>query len=158
MVEPVFVVPHDLRWPSLFALERSRVEAAVGPWVEAVEHVGSTAVPGLDAKPVIDLMAGVRDVRSAVRCIRPLEEIGYSYWAENPNPDRMLFVRFVDAGRNSVSQPARRGGLGRPLERQVRVPGSPPLAPGGGQGIRAPQTRARRTISRRSRGVHQSKY
>ncbi len=101
MVEPVFVVPHDLRWPSLFALERSRVEAAVGPWVEAVEHVGSTAVPGLDAKPVIDLMAGVRDVRSAVRCIRPLEEIGYSYWAENPNPDRMLFVRFANAARAS---------------------------------------------------------
>jgi hypothetical protein len=49
MVEPVFVVPYDPRWPSLFALERSRVEAAVGPWVEVVEHVGSTAVPGLDA-------------------------------------------------------------------------------------------------------------
>ena len=61
--------------------------------------MGSTAVPGLDAKPVIDLMAGVRDVRNAGRCIRPLEEIGYSYWAENPNPDRMLFVRFADAGR-----------------------------------------------------------
>lgn len=103
MAEPVFVVPYDPRWPSLFALERSRVEAVVGPWVEAVEHVGSTAVPGLDAKPVVDIMAGVRDVRSAGRCIRPLEEIGYSYWAENPNPDRMLFVRFVDAGRNSRS-------------------------------------------------------
>ncbi|CAA9449915.1 MAG: Uncharacterised protein family UPF0157 (COG2320) [uncultured Rubrobacteraceae bacterium] len=101
MVEPVFVVLYDSRWPSLFALERSRVEAAVGSWVEVVEHVGSTAVPGLDAKPVIDLMAGVRDVQGARRCIRPLEEIGYSYWAENPNPDRMLFVRFADAGRTS---------------------------------------------------------
>ena len=101
MAEPVFVVPYDPRWPSLFALESSLVEAAVGPWVEGVEHVGSTAVPGLDAKPVIDLMAGVRDVRSAVRCIRPLEEIGYSYWAENPNPDRMLFVRFADAAHTS---------------------------------------------------------
>jgi len=101
MVEPVFVVPYDPRWPSLFALERSRVEAAVDPWVEAVEHVGSTAVPGLDAKPVIDLMVGVRDIRGAGRCIRPLEESGYSYWAENPNPDRMLFVRFADADRTS---------------------------------------------------------
>jgi GrpB-like predicted nucleotidyltransferase (UPF0157 family) len=101
MVEPVFVVPYDSRWPSFFALERSRVEAAVGPWVEAVEHVGSTAVPGLDAKPVIYLMVGVRDIQGAGRRIRPLEEIGYSYWAENPNPERMLFVRFADAGRTS---------------------------------------------------------
>jgi GrpB-like predicted nucleotidyltransferase (UPF0157 family) len=76
VVEPVFVGPYDPRWPSLFVLERSRVEAAVGLWVEAVEHVGSTAVPGLDAKPVIDLMAGVRDIRSAGRCIWSLEEIG----------------------------------------------------------------------------------
>jgi GrpB-like predicted nucleotidyltransferase (UPF0157 family) len=103
MVEPVFVVPYDPRWPSLFALERSRVEAVVGPWLEVVEHVGSTAVPGLDAKPVIDLMVGVRDIQGARRCIRPLEEIGYSYWAENPNPDRMLFVRFVDTRRTSRS-------------------------------------------------------
>ena len=101
MVEPVFVVPYASRWPSFFALERSRVEAAVGPWVEAMEHVGSTAVPGLDAKPVIDLIVGVRDIQGAGRCIRPLEEIGYSYWAENPNPERMLFVRFADADRTS---------------------------------------------------------
>jgi len=63
--------------------------------VEAVEHVGSTAVPGLDAKPVIDLLVGVQDVGSAGCCIRPLAEIGYSYWTENPNPDRMLFVKFT---------------------------------------------------------------
>jgi GrpB-like predicted nucleotidyltransferase (UPF0157 family) len=101
MVEPVFVVLYDPQWPSLFALERSRAEAAVGPWVEAVEHVGSTAVPGLDAKPVVDLMVSVRDIRSAGRCIRSLEEIGYSYWAVNPNPEQMLFVKFADAGRTS---------------------------------------------------------
>ncbi len=100
MVEPVHVVLHDFRWPSLFALKRSRVEDVVGAWVGALEHVGSTAVPELEAKTVIDIMVGVRDVRGAGRYIRPLEELGYSYWAENPNPDRMLFVRFVDAGRN----------------------------------------------------------
>ena len=101
MVEPVYVVAYDPRWPSLFALECLRVEAAVGSYAEAIEHVGSTAVPGLDAKPVIDLMVGVHDVQSAGSCIRPLEEIGYSYWAENPNPERMLFVRFADADRTS---------------------------------------------------------
>lgn len=69
--------------------------------METVEHIGSTAVPGLDAKPVVDLMAGVRDVRDADHCIRPLEGIGYSYWAEDPDPHHRLFVRFADAERTS---------------------------------------------------------
>jgi GrpB-like predicted nucleotidyltransferase (UPF0157 family) len=101
MVEPVLVVPYDPRWPSLFSLECSRIVAAVGVYIEAAEHVGSTAVPGLDAKSVIDIMVGVQDIRSAGHCIRPLEEIDYSYWAENPNPERMLFVKFADAERTS---------------------------------------------------------
>ena len=101
MVEPVFVVPYNPRWPSLRTLERPRVEAADGSHVGATEHVGSMAVPGLYAKPVMDGMVGVRDLQSAGSCIRPLEEIGYSYWAENPNPERMIFVRFADADRTS---------------------------------------------------------
>ena len=59
MPEPVYAVSYDPRWPSLFTLERSRVEAAIGSLAQAIEHVGRTAVPGLDAKPVIDLMVGV---------------------------------------------------------------------------------------------------
>jgi GrpB-like predicted nucleotidyltransferase (UPF0157 family) len=55
----------------------------------------------LDAKPVIDLMVEVRDKRTADHCIRPLEGIGYSYWAENLNPERMLFVKFVGTDRTS---------------------------------------------------------
>ena len=101
MWEPVYVVPYDPGWPSLFALERLRVEDVLGSRVQAIEHVGSTAVPGLDAKPVIDLMVGVRDIRRADHCIRPLEGLGYSYWAENPNPERMLFVKFANVDRTS---------------------------------------------------------
>ena len=101
MSEPVYVVSYDPRWPYLFTIERSRVEAVLGSWAQAIEHVGSTAVPGLDAKPVIDLMVGVRDIWGANHCICSLEGIGYSFWAENPNPDRALFVKFVDAGRTS---------------------------------------------------------
>ena len=100
-MEPVSVVPHDPAWPHLFALECSRVEAVVGAWVETVEHIGSTAVPGLDAKPVIDLLVGVRNIRDADHCVRPLESIGYSFWAEDPNLDHRLFVKFVDARMTS---------------------------------------------------------
>ena len=46
-------------------------------------------------------MVGVREIREADRCIRPLEKIGYSYWAENPNRERTLFVKFANADRTS---------------------------------------------------------
>ena len=62
--DPVIVVPYDEAWPSLFEAERTRIEAATGPWVEEIEHVGSTAVHGLAAKPVIDIMVGVRNPQS----------------------------------------------------------------------------------------------
>jgi GrpB-like predicted nucleotidyltransferase (UPF0157 family) len=51
--DPVIVVQYDEAWPSLFEKERTRIEGAIGLWVEEIEHVGSTAVPGLAAKPVI---------------------------------------------------------------------------------------------------------
>ena len=50
--DPVVVVPYDDAWPSLFEEERDRIEQAIGPWVEEIQHVGSTAVSGLAAKPV----------------------------------------------------------------------------------------------------------
>jgi GrpB-like predicted nucleotidyltransferase (UPF0157 family) len=56
------VRPHDPRLVSLAATEKARLAVALAPWlVDGVEHVGSTAVPGLAAKPIIDLMASVRD-------------------------------------------------------------------------------------------------
>lgn len=95
-VEPVYVARYDLSWPSLFAEERDRVLDAVGTQVESIVHVGSTAVPGLDAKPVIDLMVGLRSMANADTCVTPLTELGYSYWAEGAEPHHRLFVRFVD--------------------------------------------------------------
>ena len=100
-LEPVHVVPYDPRWPALFEIERARIEAVVGEFVEAIEHIGSTAVPGLDAKPVVDLMVGVRSLRDADRCIGPLEGIGYSYWSEDPRAYRRFFVRFANAQRTA---------------------------------------------------------
>ena len=58
-VEPVHLVAYDPSWPALFVQERNRILEAAGQWVEKVEHIGSTAIPGLDAKPVVDLMVGL---------------------------------------------------------------------------------------------------
>ncbi len=95
-VEPVQLVPYDPSWPSLFAEERARVEDAVSRWAEGIKHIGSTAVCGLDAKPVIDLMVGLKAMSDADYCVRPLIDLEYSYWAEGAEPHHRLFVRFVD--------------------------------------------------------------
>lgn len=95
-VEPVYVVPYDPSWPFLFAEERAQILGAVGRWVDGIEHVGSTAVPGLAAKPVVDLLAGLKPMTDAKRCVGTLVDLGYSYWAEGAKPCHRLFVRFVD--------------------------------------------------------------
>lgn len=78
---PVEVVDHDDRWPDLYERERERVLASIGSTPERVEHVGSTAVPDLAAKPVVDLLAvfpgsGLRAAADAVRS-DPGYEVGH---------------------------------------------------------------------------------
>ncbi len=76
----IHLVPHDPAWAGRFADEARAIRAVIGPWLTGgVEHVGSTAVPGLAAKPVIDIMAGVADLESSRACIEPLGGLGYLY-------------------------------------------------------------------------------
>jgi GrpB-like predicted nucleotidyltransferase (UPF0157 family) len=100
-VESVYLVPYDPHWPAPFEQERYSLGVAIEPWVVEVEHIGSTAVPGLDAKPVIDIMAGLRSHWDAAPCIEDLAEIGYSYLADHVLPDRLLFlVKTAEASRS----------------------------------------------------------
>ena len=76
------IVDYDHGWPSLFEEEKALVAAASGIAPERVEHVGSTAVPGLGAKPIIDLMVGVPRVEGAQREIGALGGVGYDWRGE----------------------------------------------------------------------------
>jgi GrpB-like predicted nucleotidyltransferase (UPF0157 family) len=81
----VGVVPHDPAWSELFAAERRRLEAALEPWLNGgIHHIGSTAVPDLAAKPIIDMIAGVRDLEEARGAFEPLAELGYEYFPHRP--------------------------------------------------------------------------
>jgi GrpB-like predicted nucleotidyltransferase (UPF0157 family)/Tfp pilus assembly protein PilF len=93
--DEVLITEYDPDWPLLFAREAQRIRAALGAdLVIAVEHMGSTAVPGLAAKPIIDLMVGVRSLDEARR-VAPgaLGGAGYAYCADDPCPDRLFFLR-----------------------------------------------------------------
>ena len=85
---------YDVRWPMMFEAEADRIRNAVGPAPEfTLQHFGSTAIPGLVAKPIIDIMV-ICDHRDRWPPLRePLEGLGYVYWAENPRCDRMFFVK-----------------------------------------------------------------
>jgi GrpB-like predicted nucleotidyltransferase (UPF0157 family) len=76
----IHVVPYDASWPERFEAERRLLAELLEPWlVGPVEHIGSTAVPGLAAKPVIDILGPVRDLDSSRSAIEALRALSYRY-------------------------------------------------------------------------------
>lgn len=97
MADEVKIVPADPAWSRLFEKEKARICAALGSRFVAVEHFGSTAIPGLAAKPVIDLLGGVRSMSEADDLLAPLCDIGYDTSAEfnAALPDRRYLRRMA---------------------------------------------------------------
>ncbi len=93
--EAVHLSAYDPGWPARAAAYADELRPALDPWlVSPIEHVGSTSVPGLAAKPVIDLMALVRDLDAAVAAVAPaLAERGWRYVP--PDLDGRPFRRFL---------------------------------------------------------------
>jgi GrpB-like predicted nucleotidyltransferase (UPF0157 family) len=92
----VRVVPYDDRWPALFEGEAARIADAVataGLPALALEHVGSTAVPGLAAKPVLDIAAGYAASATPSVYVALLESLGYTYRGDGGLPGREFFRR-----------------------------------------------------------------
>jgi GrpB-like predicted nucleotidyltransferase (UPF0157 family) len=91
----IVIVPYDPSWPNEFELEAALVRTALGQSGIAAEHVGSTAVVGLAAKPIIDLMIGVRGLGEARSKVGALEALGYRYMPEFEAqiPERLFFQR-----------------------------------------------------------------
>jgi GrpB-like predicted nucleotidyltransferase (UPF0157 family)/ribosomal protein S18 acetylase RimI-like enzyme len=96
--EPIRLVSYDPSWPAKFAEERGALEGTIGSWATGgVHHVGSTAVPGLDAKPIIDILVGVDSLEASRVCFDPLAKLSYLYapyrtdemhWFCKPHPSR----------------------------------------------------------------------
>jgi len=79
MADPLVVVGYDPMWPALFVALRAPIAAALGDLAVAIEHVGSTAVPGLAAKPIIDLDVAIRVATDLPAAIERLAPLGYVY-------------------------------------------------------------------------------
>jgi GrpB-like predicted nucleotidyltransferase (UPF0157 family) len=107
--EPVRIVPYDPSWPARFETEKALLEQAIGERVTGgIHHVGSTAVPGLAAKPVIDILVGVKDLPSSRDCFGKLANVSYQYapyranemhWFCKPDPgSRTHHLHLVPTG------------------------------------------------------------
>jgi len=85
--------PHNEQWHRLFAEEDERMRKVIGDYVVAIEHIGSTAICGISAKPIIDIAVAVEKIADGERCVKPLEEIGYEYRGEYGIAGRFYFVK-----------------------------------------------------------------
>lgn len=98
--EEVALHAYNPQWPALFAAERIRL-LGLFPQIVAIKHIGSTAVEGLPAKPIIDLMAGVASMEAALLLAEPLCQSGYTTSPEfNASlTDRQWFMRWANGHR-----------------------------------------------------------
>jgi 2-amino-4-hydroxy-6-hydroxymethyldihydropteridine diphosphokinase len=99
VADAVVLVEYDPAWSLTFEEEAARLRAKLGDAAEAVEHVGSTAVPGLISKAIIDVQVSVRSVAEIEGLRRQLEELGYAYVPDPRFPTYPFFRYPVDGHR-----------------------------------------------------------
>ncbi len=106
MPQHVTVTAYDPRWPQLYEREAAAISAALGGALAAIHHIGSTAVPGLAAKPIIDIMPVVHSLSGADAARGALEALGYEYLGEFGIPGRRyLRVAATSARIRCTSSP-----------------------------------------------------
>jgi GrpB-like predicted nucleotidyltransferase (UPF0157 family) len=89
----VRVVAYDQQWPRLFEQAAAELGDALGPHALSVQHVGSTAVAGLSAKPILDVLVGIPNFENGRQLIPILQKLGYEYRPHEEIPDRHYFRR-----------------------------------------------------------------
>jgi GrpB-like predicted nucleotidyltransferase (UPF0157 family) len=95
------LVDYDPVWEAAFAEERVRLADALGSLAQGIEHYGSTSVPGMTAKPILDILVGVTPLSDWEQCRDPLIGLGYDYAAHAGVPGHYIFGRGRDASERT---------------------------------------------------------
>jgi GrpB-like predicted nucleotidyltransferase (UPF0157 family) len=97
----VVIVDYDPSWESLYEVSAAEIRDVLGPWVVDVAHIGSTSVPGLAAKPIIDMQVSVNDLSATPAIVDALRQAGYEYVPEfeTEMPFRRYFRRTTNGRR-----------------------------------------------------------
>jgi len=91
MAEGIVIVPYDAQWPFLFAEVGQAIRRTLGSAALRIDHIGSTSIPGLDAKPIIDVQISVAAFDPTEAYRSPLMELGFVHRAENPDLSKRYF-------------------------------------------------------------------
>jgi GrpB-like predicted nucleotidyltransferase (UPF0157 family) len=89
----VRIVSYQAEWKPLFLQEAALLESILSDAILQIEHIGSTAIEGMAAKPIIDLMCVVSNLREAESFRAPIEQAGYEYRPDDAVPDRLFFAK-----------------------------------------------------------------
>jgi GrpB-like predicted nucleotidyltransferase (UPF0157 family) len=123
---PVHLSPYDPNWPLWYAAEAHTIRAALGVGVLSLEHVGSTSVPGLVAKPIIDILLVVADPANEASYVPVLERSGYVLRIREPDWYEHRLLKRVDPAVNlHVFGPSGRQEIDRMLRFRDRLRSDP---------------------------------
>ena len=98
---PIIIVDYNPDWPKQASMEKKNIIKNVGEqFISSIEHIGSTAIPGLCAKPTIDFLLEILDITNCDFLIKQLQEIGYHFIPkpENPPPHMMFAKGYSESG------------------------------------------------------------
>jgi GrpB-like predicted nucleotidyltransferase (UPF0157 family) len=98
---PLVITDYNPEWPRMYEKEKTLILQSIGHIIADIEHIGSTSVPGLGAKPIVDIMIGLHRLDDAAECIPRLEAIGHTYHPEFEDqvPERRFFRKGPDEAR-----------------------------------------------------------
>jgi GrpB-like predicted nucleotidyltransferase (UPF0157 family) len=93
--QSIKLVDYDPAWLARFAEQQTRLRAVLAPWLAGdIEHIGSTAVPGMKSKPIVDMLAPVHSLTTARGAVEILQNEHWLFWPDDPNQDyRLWFLR-----------------------------------------------------------------
>ena len=113
---PITLVPYDPKWPESYAREAERIRTALDQRALMIEHVGSTSVPGLTAKPIIDILVAVPDSSDEPSYVPLLEKAGYRLTVREPDwhqhrlfkgPDTNINMHVFTVGSSEIERTIR---------------------------------------------------
>ncbi|WP_338730027.1 GrpB family protein [Haladaptatus sp. DJG-WS-42] len=107
--------PHDPAWLEAFSIAARELRSIIGDEIDRIEHVGSTAIPDLPAKPILDVVVVVADLERAEALVPKIQSLGYEFKPDDPLAGRLFFVRgpeetrthhlaVVEAGSESLTE------------------------------------------------------
>src|SRR3989344_4407959 len=103
----VKLIPHKTSWSRSFEYEKKRILSKVGDIIIDIQHIGSTSISGIKAKPIIDMSAGITKFKDATKLIKPLHVLGYRFYrkfgqqilfAKGPNKKRTHYLHAMKFG------------------------------------------------------------